>query len=54
MTVYITKQAHGKYNYLANWNNPNTGAMIGQWHTTLTELKEYFKYWNPEYIKVNF
>lgn len=30
MKVFITKQSHGKYNYLLNWNNPETGGNDGR------------------------
>ena len=43
MKVFITKQSHGKYNYLLNWNNPETGAMMGDWFT-----------WNAILVRVNF
>lgn len=54
MTVYITKKSHYKYNYLANWQNPDNGAMIGQWFTSLKELKEYCSLWFPHYVNTNF
>ena len=54
MRIYITKQAHGKYNYLANWNNPDTSATMGQWFISLKDLKEYTAAWGAKYIKVNF
>ena len=54
MKVFITKQSHGKYNYLLNWNNPETGAMMGDWFTTLKELKEYISGWNAILVRVNF
>lgn len=54
MKVYITKKDHYKYKYLANWETPCAHLLIGQWFTTLKELKEYTKDWQPEYIKVNF
>ena len=50
MTVYITKRPHYKYNYLANWQNPDTKAMMGQWFMTIKELKEYFKIAESDYI----
>lgn len=50
MKVYITKKAHYKYNYLANWTNPDTGATMGQWFTTMKELKEYTASWGATYI----
>lgn len=54
MKVYITKQIHGKYNYLANWQNPESGYVFGQWFTSLKDLKEYCDSWGADYIKVNF
>lgn len=54
MKVFITKQSHGKYNYLLNWNNPETGAMMGDWFTTLKELKKYISGWNAILVRVNF
>jgi hypothetical protein len=50
MKVYITKKAHHKYNYLANWINQDTKAMTGQWFTTMKELKEYTASWGATYI----
>lgn len=54
MKVFITKQSHGKYHYLLNWNNPETGAMMGDWFQTLKELKEYISGWNAILVRVNF
>lgn len=54
MKVFITKQRHGKYNYLLNWNNPETGVIMGDWFTTLKELKEYISGWNAILVRVNF
>lgn len=45
MKVYVTKQTHGKYHYLMNWQNPETGAMMGQWFETMKDLKEYIATW---------
>ncbi len=54
MKVYITKMMHGKYNYLANWQNPDNGAMLFDWFETLAELKDYTKSWPAVYVNVNF
>ena len=54
MKVFITKQSHGKYNYLLNWNYQETGAMMGDWFATLKELKEYISGWNAILVRVNF
>lgn len=53
--VHITKQAHGKYNYLANWEDPNTGYGFHDRFSTLAELVDYFRSIGlPRYIKTNF
>ena len=54
MIVYITKKNHYNYNYLANWQNPDTGAMMGEWFHTLKELKEYTSGWFAKYVNINF
>ena len=53
MKVYITKKNHYKFKYLANWKNPETGAVMGDWFISLKELKEYTAGWNAEYIFIN-
>lgn len=54
MTIYITKQNHYKFNYLLNWQNPDTGAMMGDWFTSLKEIEEYTRHWVKKTVKVNF
>ena len=54
ITVYITKQAHYKFNYLVNWNNPETGATMGDWFTDEKEIYEFTKHWICRYVKVNY
>lgn len=46
MTVYVTRKNHYNYNYLMNWRNPESGAVMAQWFHDLKELKEYIKLWN--------
>ena len=53
MKVYITKRPHYRYNYLANWQNPDNRFMMGCWFTSIKELKEYTDGWNCEYVFVN-
>ena len=53
MKVYITKRPHYKYKYLANWLNPDTGAMTGEWFSSIKEIKKYTKEWNAEYVFIN-
>ena len=52
--VWITKKNHYKFRYLANWQNPYTGAMMFDWFYTLEDLKEYTASWGCEYVRVNF
>lgn len=51
-TVYITKQPHGKYLYLANWQV--NGVSYYDWFSTLKDLHEYFDRWCLKYVQVNF
>lgn len=50
MVAYVTQRPHGKYNYLLNWANPDTGWCMGQWFETMKDLKEYICWWNAEVI----
>lgn len=52
MKVYVTKRQHGKYNYLLNWRNPETGGMIGVWFATMKEINEYISEWDATVIRV--
>lgn len=54
MVVYITKRAHYSFNYLANWQNPETGAMMGDWFRTEKDIYEYTAKWFCRYEKVNY
>lgn len=45
MTIYITKQSHYNFQYLLNWQNPDTGCMMGTWFHDMKELKEYTAHW---------
>lgn len=55
MTIYITKQINHSFNYLLNWYNPETGAMMGFWVQTLREALEYTAGWpGRKVIRVNF
>lgn len=54
MKVYITKKNNGKYNYLANWINPESGLPFFEWFTTIQELTEYISGWGATIEKVNF
>ena len=53
MKVYITKQVHHNYRYLLNWQNPDTGALMGDWFHTMKELLEYIQNWNATIVTVN-
>lgn len=50
MAVFITRRANGKYNYLLNWYNPETGAMMGDWFRDMKEIFEYIGGWDAEVI----
>ena len=50
MTMYITQQNHGKYQFLLNWANPDTGACMGQWFETMKDLREYIRLWGATIV----
>lgn len=50
MTIYITQQNHGKYQFLLNWANPDTGACMGQWFETMKDLREYIRLWGATIV----
>ena len=54
MKIYITKRSNGKYNYLANWIDSESGLPFYDWFEDLSELKEYISGWEVTMEKVNF
>lgn len=52
MKVYITRKKNGKYNYLVNWIDTNSGNGFFDWYQTLKDIREYFN--NAVYVHVNF
>ena len=54
MKVYVTKKSNGKYNYLANWTDSESGIPFFDWFTELKELKEYISGWNAIIEQINF
>lgn len=54
MKIYVTKQSHYNYNYLLNWQNPETGAVMGEWFRSMKDVAEYTARWGAEIVRVNF
>lgn len=52
MKVYVTEKKHYKFNFLVNWQNPDNGAIIGQWFTSWDDILDYTADWDAEYILV--
>lgn len=52
MKVYVSHIPHGNYNFLLNWANPDTGAMIGQWFQTMKDLKDYIRLWDATIVMI--
>ena len=53
MKVFVMHKPNGKYSYLLNWKNPETGAMMGQWFQTMKDLKEYIRLWYAIIVVIN-